>query len=180
MSVSHSFTTKANGLLLVLKSDCHVSQWFNPSEISPNYPLMQCRAIWDTGATGSVITSRVVSSCNLKPISVCNVQGVHGPQQSNVYLINIILPNGVLFHEVVATEGFLPDGDDLLIGMDIISTGDFSVTNKDGLTCFSFRVPSQHHIDYVEEHNRANQIQGGIKKQRNKPPKQFGKNKRRK
>ena len=51
------------------------------------------------------------------------------------------------------TMGTLPPRSDVLIGMDLISQGDFSVTNKGGSTVFSFRVPSQVHTDYVKEHN---------------------------
>ncbi len=39
----------------------------------------------------------------------------------------------------------------MLIGMDIISRGDFAVTNKDGKTTFSFRLPSVAKIDFVKE-----------------------------
>ena len=37
--------------------------------------------------------------------------------------------------------------------MDIIASGDFSVTNLDGKTIFSYRHPSIKHIDYVKEAN---------------------------
>jgi hypothetical protein len=37
--------------------------------------------------------------------------------------------------------------------MNIISRGDFAVTNKGGITKFSFRIPSLVHIDFVEEAN---------------------------
>ena len=40
---------------------------------------------------------------------------------------------------------------DVLIGMDIISRGDFAITHPGGRTKFSFRVPSQADIDFVEE-----------------------------
>jgi len=36
--------------------------------------------------------------------------------------------------------------------MDIISQGDFTVTNYGGTTKFSFRIPSQKHIDFFEQH----------------------------
>jgi len=40
-----------------------------------------------------------------------------------------------------------------LIGMDVITLGDFSITNHNGITCMSFRVPSSHEIDYVKNPN---------------------------
>lgn len=44
---------------------------------------------------------------------------------------------------------------DMLIGMDVISKGDFAVTNVGGITTFSFRIPSQETIDYVAQDNDA-------------------------
>ena len=46
---------------------------------------------------------------------------------------------------------------DVLIGMDIITLGDFAVTNRDGITVMSFRTPAQGRIDYVKH---INQVQG--------------------
>ena len=40
--------------------------------------------------------------------------------------------------------------------MDIISLGDFSVTNVDGKTAMSFRFPSIKEVDYVLEANKQN------------------------
>lgn len=40
----------------------------------------------------------------------------------------------------------------IIIGMDVISHGDFSVTNQNDKTCFSFRFPSQRKVDFVKEH----------------------------
>ncbi len=42
-------------------------------------------------------------------------------------------------------------GIDVLIGMDIISNGDFAVSNYDGKTYFSFRLPSQEHVEYKKK-----------------------------
>lgn len=39
---------------------------------------------------------------------------------------------------------------DMLIGMDIILLGDFCLTNKDGKSVFSFRIPSKEHIKLTE------------------------------
>ena len=39
---------------------------------------------------------------------------------------------------------------DLLIGMDITSTGDLVITNFKGKTCLSFRTPSLEEIDFVQ------------------------------
>ena len=54
-------------------------------------------------------------------------------------------------------ESVLPPGLDVVIGMDIITRGDFAVTNLDGKTTFSFRIPSLADIDFVQDDNAANQ-----------------------
>ena len=49
----------------------------------------------------------------------------------------------------------------LLLGMNVISKGDFIVTNHSGHTTMTFRVPSLESIDFVgelEEYNRIRRI----------------------
>lgn len=48
------------------------------------------------------------------------------------------------------------EGTDVLIGMDIITAGDLAITNHNGRTTFSFRVPSCEEIDFVGEINEHN------------------------
>ena len=52
--------------------------------------------------------------------------------------------------ELLVTEADLGE-EDILVGMDIISQGDFAVTNDKGKTCLSFQVPSQGKIDLVKD-----------------------------
>jgi hypothetical protein len=181
MQQSHSFTVTAQGgLLRVLKTRCGVWQGFDPANGGVPPVPVEFEAIWDTGATASVITQRVVDACGLQPIGMVEVHGVHGTRPAEVYLVNIGLPNRVAFQDIRVTKGDLGAGDcDLLIGMDIISCGDFSVTNKDGVTIFSFRVPSLASTDFVLEHKRkVAQNHGGGGKPRPAKHKTFGKNKK--
>jgi hypothetical protein len=67
------------------------------------------------------------------------------------FLVNVRLPNGIAFSGIQVTKGNLGDDIDVLIGMDIITAGDFAITNADGKTCMSFRIPSLKKIDYAEE-----------------------------
>jgi hypothetical protein len=144
-----AFTTVANGLVNVLQNECWISTAWHPANPGPRPELHQFLAIWDTGATNSVISQKVVDVCGLAPIGMVKVHGVSGEMLAETYLVNIGLPNLVGFYAVRVTKGELP-GSELLIGMDIISQGDFSVTNCGGITKFSFRTPSIEHIDYVE------------------------------
>jgi len=108
-------------------------------------------AIWDTGATNCVITQVVIDACGLIPTGQALASGVHGEAEvRDTYLVNIILPNSVGVQSVVVTKGDM-EFVDILIGMDVITTGDFAITNLNGLTKFSFRFPSETHIDFAEE-----------------------------
>ena len=126
--------------------------------------MVPFNAIWDTGATGSVITQEVVDACGLVATGITRVDHVDGSSQSETYLVNIGLPNRVAFVGVRATKGKLTGGANILIGMNIINQGDFAVTNYTGLTKFSFRIPSMAHIDFVRESNRPRFQHGGSSK----------------
>ena len=63
--------------------------------------------------------------------------------KSQAYEINIYLPSEITIHELTVVSS--NPGDvwwDVLLGMDIIGTGDFSITNRDGNTEFTFSVPT--------------------------------------
>jgi hypothetical protein len=140
-------------------------------------------AIWDTGATASVVTQAVIDRCGLIATGMTQVHGIHGDTVSDTFLVTIGLPNKVLFQELRVTRGELPGGaeGDILIGMDIIGRGDFAVTNRDGITVFSFRLPSKAHIDFVREAALSDSIlgqrAGGKRSTSKRPGKSFGKNK---
>lgn len=48
------------------------------------------------------------------------------------------------------------EGLDVIIGMDVLGNGDFTVTHHGGKTTFSFCIPSRREIDFVAEVDREN------------------------
>ena len=106
------------------------------------------RAIWDTGATGSVISERVVERLGLYAISRQEVTAANGSRTAGVYLIGLYLLNNVVFPSLPVTDGNLGNDVDVLIGMDVIGSGDFAVTHVDGRTCMSFQMPSRRRIHF--------------------------------
>ena len=142
----------------VLHSRCSVSAAWDPRSGTPKPPAVEFDAIWDTGATNSVISQVVIDKCGLKPTGMAQVHAVNKVSWSETYLTNIILPNAVTCVGVRVTRGKIP-GTEMLIGMDIINKGDFSVTNCDGHSQFSYRTPSIEHIDYVEQAKALQQSQ---------------------
>ena len=153
---SKAFTVTYSGRTNTLHSEVYVSTAFNPSSapqpLSPKkVHALKFTAIWDTGATGSVITKKVVNDCGLKPIGVAKVHTASGEATTRVYLTSIFLTNKVCIPELRTIEGVIAGDAEMLIGMDVIGHGDVAVTNKDGETTFSFGMPSVECIDFVKQ-----------------------------
>lgn len=141
-----SFTTVYDGLSNVLKNKVKISEVVeNNSRGSINEYI----SIWDTGATKTVITEKVANDLNLKPVSVSRVSTPQGSYNAYMYYINLYLPNRVKIPKLLVLGG-QPAGCDVLIGMDVISLGDFAVSNFEQKTTFSFRCPSVKKIDFVK------------------------------
>ena len=113
---------------------------------------VEVEGIWDTGATGSAITKSVAKNLKLIPIGKMIVCGIHGAKEVNSYPIKIEpLGKADVDIAVMATECDELSADSsvgVLIGMDIISKGDFAVSNFNNSTIMSFRIPSLQTIDF--------------------------------
>src|SRR6185437_11365330 len=122
MQPARSLTISSNGITRIIQSECHFSAGFDANVAGAGTPpvLHKFNAIWDTGASGSVITKEVVETCDLKPTGMVQTHHAQGMQLAETFLVNIFLPNGVQFVNVPVILGVLPGGSHALIGMDII------------------------------------------------------------
>lgn len=156
---------------------CSVSLSFPKSLLSTGqaHKKDDCIAIWDTGAMASAVTELEALKLGLVQTGMKQISGLGGTLDKKTYLVDILLPNQILLENHPVTEIDNPKDQNgkkletfgMLIGMDIISMGDFSVTNFEGKTVMSFRVPSMHKICYVAEYNKMAAIHS--KTQRNPP-----------
>lgn len=163
MSGSVHFTVQYPGRTRVIHSDCSISLPRKKGESFEDFKPIPFKAIWDTGATNSTITKKVVEALGLVPISQTWVQGVHSKVEKNVYAISLVLPNKVVIPFLQVTEcDALSGGFDVLIGMDIIGIGDFAITNLNGQTTFSFGIPSTRRLDFTKSESN-NSTTGGKK-----------------
>jgi hypothetical protein len=147
---------------------CSVQISFAESLLSPGEtPIKEnCIAVWDTGATNSGITELSAQKLKLAPTGRKKVSGLGGTIEKNTYVIDLVLPNNVRFQNLTVTEienpvdenGNKLDVFGILIGMDIIGTGDFTATNFESKTVMSFRIPSQLEVNYVDEWNRRKNV----------------------
>lgn len=121
----------------------------NKVVLCANEIVDQALAQWDTGATNTCISEEIASRYKLMPISYAQSKTPSGVLTAPIYLMDIILNNEVIFTDWnVMGSKIGAQGIDILIGMDIISKGDFAISNYDGKTQFSFRLPSQQDVDY--------------------------------
>jgi hypothetical protein len=122
-----------------------------PTALANTVPLAT-KGIWDTGAQKSVITPYMADLLEVRPINRITVGGVISKGPADIVMITLAIPNhGIYKNMEVAVCPFNtnPDSDThMLIGMDIITQGDFVLSNGDGYTLFSFAAPpSSNKID---------------------------------
>ena len=114
----------------------------NASPNSTEGKLIKIDALWDTGATLSIITPRIAKELELNPVDKYIIRGINDDNKlSDVVIVTITLPNGMVLNGRRFSVNNIP-GVDVLIGMDIISMGDFVITNAKGKTFFSFVIPT--------------------------------------
>jgi len=148
-----SFTVEYHNIVPQLITECGVCEAYIPTSDNGHPKIFKVRALWDTGATKTTVSENVVKALNLIPIGFGDVSHAGGTRKAGLYRLSIVLPNGLQSPPMNVLDGVLY-GFDVLIGMDIISQGDFAVTHSDGKTTFTFRLPSFEKLDFV----RTNQV----------------------
>jgi len=154
---TRAFTSKYERISRILINEVGVTDPIQTRlDNKPETPLV-FKAIWDTGATNTAITNKVVQQLNLQPTGMIKVSTANGDFNANTYVIDLWLPNKIRIAGLKVNEGTVM-GADLLIGMDVMNLGDFSVSNFDGKTIFSFRIPSLETTDYVAIINNKRKV----------------------
>lgn len=149
-TIYHAYTTTYNGLSNKLINDVTAKA----GEI-----CCAAKAQWDTGASGTCISEELVAHLGLVPTGKLKIKTPSGAMDANTYIIDILFPNNVTISDVMVCGAKIGDqGIQMLIGMDVITLGDLAVSNYNGKTVFSFRIPSKKTTDYVKEINLENKI----------------------
>jgi hypothetical protein len=99
-------------------------------------------ALWDTGAQSSTISSVLAVKLGLPAIGQRVMNGAGGSYIAKEYLAGLLLPNRILINSISLYDFVGAPHFDMLIGMDIITMGDFLVSSHSGITHFSFQIPS--------------------------------------
>lgn len=93
------------------------------------------------------------------PTGKMNINTPAGSKIVNTYLLDVMLPNNVGVNDIQVCDSDIGNqGIDMLLGMDVILLGDFSVSSFGGKTTFTFRTPSKQKTDYVQQIRADNVI----------------------
>lgn len=108
------------------------------------YAVLKTKALIDTGANATCISSRIAKGLRLENVSSMKISSAQGVSLVPVYEMDLTLPCGTKFSKVAVLEVAGSPNFDVIIGMDILSCGDIALTNddSDGLV-FSMRFPSK-------------------------------------
>ena len=129
----------------------YVDELNTPCKVySPAGQGIVCEAIWDTGAEQTVISKEIAARLNLRVISKTRMYHVAGDNIVNTYSVYVGLSEDMLIGPVKVMEGNF-DGNVVLIGMDIIGSGDLVVTNNDDHTEMAFGMPSTLRMDEIQK-----------------------------
>jgi predicted aspartyl protease len=144
MEKAYTFTKRYDGISKVLTLPVIIRL----ASTTQNY---ETHGIIDTGAIVSIISHNVVERLGAQPqgyrfMDTASEKRVITP----IYNASIVLCEKLEISNLTVGDGVLPDGEECLIGMDILSLGDLAVTHFDGKTCISFRIPSLQSIELKE------------------------------
>ena len=155
----YNFTERYEEIVHELITPCAISAAWDPSEDKPVPALARYQCLWDTGATISAITKRVATELGLPTEARIPIHHAGGTSNDvSQHFVNLQLPNNVVM--VGRPVAQLPlTNCDVIVGMDIISRGDFAISNLDGRTTFTFRMPSVEEFDFVRDLNAMKEIQ---------------------
>lgn len=103
-------------------------------------PVVKWKAIWDTGATVTAISYRVIETLGLIEFGKDVIQTANGKIITNTYLIDLWIEGKIMMRNVLASCADIQDDFDVLIGLDIINKGEFSLTHENGFSVFRFEI----------------------------------------
>jgi hypothetical protein len=145
LTPGNCFTVTYDEISQILESDVRIAAVGSAAGADE---LVNSPAIWDTGAMSTVIRPEVAARLELKTVSLTRISTPSGTKECKQYFVNLQLPNRIIVSNLLVAEA-VPANCDVLIGMDIINFGDFAVSNFEGKTSFTFRMPSMQHIDFL-------------------------------
>lgn len=107
------------------------------------YAVLKTKALIDTGANATCISSRISKGLRLERVSSMKISSAQGVSLVPVYEMDLTLPCGTKFSKLSVLEVAGSQNFDVIIGMDILSCGDIAFSNDENNLVFSMRFPSK-------------------------------------
>lgn len=136
---------------ILIDKDCYI---FLPHSSNSGESMV---ALWDTGASCTCISQTVAKRMSLVKVNERKLTVADNNSfMADVYCVKMQM--GCFVIENLEVCGIPMDGkrENMIIGMDVISKGDLAITNYQGHTFLTFRVPSIELIDYVADIDQYN------------------------
>lgn len=95
-----SFSVISSGVIDAIMCDVAVIASDAPS----TQEFCKCKALWDTGAVFSVISRHLATQLGLMPIDKGFAYTVQGTYEPSVYLLDVMLPNGMVVKNLHVTR----------------------------------------------------------------------------
>ncbi len=115
---------------------------YTPGKPLPASPYITDNALWDTGASLSAISRKLIDVLHLEPYSKAMVSSLHEVKLEDTYLVHLLLPTTDTILDVECTKAHTDDYD-FVCGMNVIGYGDFFVSNFEDKTSVAIRIPSE-------------------------------------
>ena len=139
-----AYTSGADRIVDSVVTLCNVSSPDRKMDVS------ECRALWDTGAVITCISESLVKKLGLSCLGVVETLAAGDRRfPAEMFLVRLSMGEFTLPVLRVLALPMENAGHDVIIGMDVISRGDLAITNHDGKTVLSFRIPSMETIDFA-------------------------------
>lgn len=130
---------KVSVMNLALALDVKVS---NPAVRGEDGRLIWTRAnaIWDTGSQICMISRALCKKLRFEPRIKVNFSGIGGVIKGahDVVYLSIASDNATFILAMAGVIDSIPGDYDMLIGMDVITQGDFSISTANGYISYSF------------------------------------------
>lgn len=121
-----------------------------PVIFKSNTTATKVNVLIDTGATGSFVSEWIARGSNATKLPmISHTAFAEGVGVGEVYEMDIMFSSDIIFKQNrLTTISDQYRKYDAVIGMDILSKVDFSISNYNGRTIFTLRTPSQGAIKY--------------------------------
>jgi hypothetical protein len=139
---------------LSIITDVALSMYLGPTqngqEPAQHWPA---RALWDTGAQMCAINTTLAQDMGLEIAGYIAAGGFGGnTQDAPFFLVNLDFPDGIRFSKVPAVAYNKETSHNFIIGMNVITAGDFSLIREQSGSRFSFTIdkPVKQRGDFIK------------------------------